>query len=297
MATASPWSSAYPLRDFDRVAHGVAEVQDLAASVLALVRRDDRGLDRDAAFHDGLEGVERAGQAGSGRPRDVVRVGRVGDDAVLDRLRAAGRDLIAGQRGERLDVGEDEPGRVERADEVLARRQVHAGLAADGRVHHREHGGGYLHVRNAAMQRRGDEAAQVAGDAAAQRHDGGIAAETRGDHPVAQVGPRVTHLVPLAGREDERSGGESVRFQQGAHPLAVQRGHATVGDHGVGVRGAAFREQLGQPGEDAASRDDVVRRVAPFGRGDADHHVTSGCPARALACRASTNSRSESRFR
>ena len=61
---------------------------------------------------------------------------------------------------------------MERADEVLALGQVHAGLAADRAVDHREQRGRHLHDVDAAVVHRGREAGRVADDAAADRdHD------------------------------------------------------------------------------------------------------------------------------
>ena len=68
-------------------------------------------------------------------------------------------------------VGDDEPRRVEGADQVLAGREVHADLAADGRVHLRQQRGRHLHQADAAQEGRGREARHVADDAAADGHD------------------------------------------------------------------------------------------------------------------------------
>ena len=60
-------------------------------------------------------------------------------------------------------------GLPDRADVVLALRQVDAGLAADGRVDHREQGRRHVDQAHAALVGGGDEAGQVAHDAAAER--------------------------------------------------------------------------------------------------------------------------------
>ena len=60
---------------------------------------------------------------------------------------------------------------MEGADEVLALGGVDAGLAADGRVDHAEHGGGDGDPAHSAQPGRGDEAGQVGGGAAADADD------------------------------------------------------------------------------------------------------------------------------
>ncbi len=102
---------------------------------------------------------------------DVREQIRVADDTVLDHLREAGDELATRQRREGVDVGNDEPRLVERADQVLAAWVVDARLAADGGVDLRQQRGGQLDDGQAAQQRRRREAAEVADDAAAERDE------------------------------------------------------------------------------------------------------------------------------
>ena len=68
---------------------------------------------------------------------------------------------------------------MEDADEVLALVGVDAGLAADRRIDHAEHGRRHLHDAHAAQPGRGDEAREV-GDRAAAEADDGVAAREVG---------------------------------------------------------------------------------------------------------------------
>ena len=89
------------------------------------------------------------------------------------------RRCASGRVRDRLDVGEHGGRRMERADEVLPRGGVHARLAADRGVDHGEQRGGALHDGHAAHERRGDEAREIADDAAAERDDRRVAAAAR----------------------------------------------------------------------------------------------------------------------
>ena len=60
---------------------------------------------------------------------------------------------------------------MKRANQIFPGLQVHADFAADGTVHLREQRGGHLHERDAPQVGRGDEAREIAHDAAAQRDD------------------------------------------------------------------------------------------------------------------------------
>ncbi len=73
------------------------------------------------------------------------------------------------------------------ADEVLAFGQVHAGLAADGRINLREERRGHLDIGNAAHENRGEKSAHVAHDAAAQRDQQRAAIAARRNHLAQQL--------------------------------------------------------------------------------------------------------------
>ena len=129
--------------------------------------------------------------------------------------------------------GEYEARLVECAHEILARAGVDPGLAADGGIHHAEHGGRNLDDRHAAQPGRGDEAGAVAGievrvgelgfelgDLAGQvgDHPSGILAEghLQGDQPL--------QVLRIHGRLLSRMGGllygfpaSSARAPSGSH--------------------------------------------------------------------------------
>ena len=92
--------------------------------------------------------------------------------------------VLAGrQGGQDLGVAQHRRRLPERADEVLALGQVHAGLAADGGVDLAEQRGGDVDDRDAAVVHRGGEPADVGDQPAADRDDGVGA----GEAPLGEV--------------------------------------------------------------------------------------------------------------
>ena len=156
---------------FERVADGVAEIQDGPQAALGLVLPHDLRLDLAATGHDSRQGARVAPQQLGQVALQPSEEPGVVDDAVFDHLGEAGAILAHGQRGQRVQVAQHEPRLVERADQVLARLQVHADFAADGAVHLGEQGGRHLHEGHAAQIGSGHESRQVAHHAAAERDD------------------------------------------------------------------------------------------------------------------------------
>ena len=113
------------------------------------------------------------------------------------------RSSRRGSVAECVRVREHRGGLMERADHVLAAGMVHAGLAADGGIHLRQQRGRHLHERDAALVAGRREAGHVADDAAAQRHDAGIAREAVGDQHVQHARDVREGLVLLAVRQDD----------------------------------------------------------------------------------------------
>ena len=100
------------------------------------------------------------------------------DRSLLHRFAPSRSQFTSGQRSQRLSVDYDQPWLMKSADEILAGREVHAGLAANRSVDLREQGCRHLHESNAAQISRGGKTRQVANHSAAQR-----------DHHVASLDP------------------------------------------------------------------------------------------------------------
>ena len=95
---------------------------------------------------------------------------RVGDEAALDHLAEAGDQLGTRQGRDQLEVAEHTGRFMERADEVLARTRVDAGLAAHGGVDHAEQRRRDVDDPDAAQPGGRDEAADVSRGAATEGH-------------------------------------------------------------------------------------------------------------------------------
>ena len=169
------------------------------------------------------------------------------------------RSCSTGSVASTLDVGDDGRRLMKRADEILARRRVDAGLSADRRVDHREQRRRHLHERNAAHERRRDEAGEVADDAAAERDDRRVAAEARGEQLVGEARPGLARLVRFAGGNREHAAcatASSAARTRGAYSGPT----LLVGDDRVAVRRRDLRDDVADALERAGGDGDVVRR-------------------------------------
>jgi hypothetical protein len=156
---------------FEGMADGVAEIQDGPQAALGLVLPNHLGFDLTATGHDGGQrarvAVQQLGQLAL-QPRKQPGVV---NDAVFDHFGEARAIFAHGQRSKGGQVAQHKPGLVKRADEVLARLQIQADLAADGAVHLGEQGGRHLHERQAAQIRRRHKSREIAHHTAAEGND------------------------------------------------------------------------------------------------------------------------------
>ena len=239
----------------DRVAEGVAEIEERARPLLALVRRDDRGLDLAGA-------PDRLGQR-RGLAREHARAvrlqpaeeGGVRDERRLHDLREPGAQLPFRQRRQRIDVADDRGRLVEGADQVLAAGMIDAGLAADGGIHLGEQRGRQLHDRDAALVGRGREARDVADHAAAEREHRPVAVDAGPDQRVDDGGDVAERLLLLAARQDaDRVVAACQAFLE---PRQPQRAHRVVGHDQELRRDRVAREQLARAEEPRPDQDRV----------------------------------------
>src|SRR5712671_6765903 len=123
---------------FEGMGKGMAVIEDFAQAGLALVAADDASLDLHVARNQKTERLAVS-------PQNFVQVLfehrkhlRVRDDGMLDDFSQAAAKLAAGERAQKLGIGEYQLGRVKRSDQVLPFRKIYAGLSADGTVHLRD---------------------------------------------------------------------------------------------------------------------------------------------------------------
>ena len=129
--------------------------------------------------------------------------------ALMDSCRPA-RSSAGGRVREEVGVGEDGLRMVEAADEIFSGGEVDAGLAADGGVDLGEEGGGDLHVADAAHVDGGEEAGDVADDAAAEGEEERVAVGSGAGELLGEGFDAGEALVALAAGEEEDGGCASV---------------------------------------------------------------------------------------
>jgi hypothetical protein len=158
-----------------------------------------------------------------------------------------------------VDVDEHAGRLVEGADEVLAGLVVDAGLPPYGGVDHADERGRDLHVRDAAIERRGHESDQVTDHAAAQRHQGGVPAGAKSDDGVLDLVADAAGLAPLTGGEGDQVTDETSPPKAGQERLAVARVKVGIGDDDVSAAHRAPPEMHRQARAEPPFDEDVVR--------------------------------------
>ena len=175
-----------PGRGFQRMAEGMAEIEQCAFAGLALVARHDRGLGpagrRDGVLARGAAGKD-IGLIGF-QPREESFVA---EHAVFGDLGIAGAKLARRQRVEHRGIGHHQHRLVKRAEQVLAVRRIDSSLAADRRIDLRQQRGRHLDEINAAAQDRRGKACEIADHAAAERDHQIVALDLRRDQRFADL--------------------------------------------------------------------------------------------------------------
>src|SRR5688572_11031211 len=260
------------------MAEGVAEVEQRAATRLALVLGDDARLQLAAApdrmdqraplaredlFHIGLEPVDERGIEGK---------------AMLDHLGQAGAQLTVGQRVQGSDVRDHGARLVKGADHVLAQGVIDGGLAADRRIHLSKQRGGYLDEWHATLVDRGGKAREVANHAAAQGNDQRVAAAASLQQIIEQAVEGLPALGLFAIGDDDLGNARAVHCTP--HSLEIDGRNPLVGHD---RRGAARQVRAIELGciENAGAD---VDRVGAAAEGYAERfHAVPSCSSRPRA--------------
>ncbi len=170
---------------------GVAVVQEGTAPALTLVLGHDPRLDLDAPRHP----------LGEREATEVL----AGEEVVLGHL-AEATGVLAWRKGvEHVGVAQHRGRLPERADQVLALREVHARLAADGGVDLAEQRGGHVHHRHTPVVHRRGEPRRVGHHPATHGDDHVLSCQPPLGELPAEVLHRVEALGPLALVDEERA--------------------------------------------------------------------------------------------
>ncbi len=204
---------------------------------------------------------------------------RIFDDAVLDHLGQAGAVFPCVHAGQQEGVDQHRLWLMEGADQVFAGGGVHPGLATHRAVDHGQKAGGYLDEANAAHPASGDEAGQIAGDAATQGddHAGTVDAVRGAGLPQDIGGLQVFDGFPGGKADQPRwAAGELKRMLQA---LAIVFGDHGIGDDQQRAIGDVIVQQFTGPVQAAGFDQDGV---ALAGQVDSEggHQAVSGCRSR-----------------
>ncbi len=249
------------------------EVEQRAGTAgLAFVLRHDPRLGGNAGGDGAFGGSGVEGDDGPAVLFEPVEKAAITEHAVFENFGITGAKFAFGQRAQRAQIGQHQRRLVERADQILARRGVDRGLAADRTVDLRQQRGGQLHEAAAALEDRAGKAGQVADHAAAQREDMVAAFDTLIQQPVGQPGETVPALRCFAGRDivparfDARG---RKRIADGFAPVSARVGIGHDAGMALAQEGPGLRCQIGQqPVAD-------THFVAPAGQFDGNYSHAS----------------------
>ena len=182
--------------------------------------------------------------------------GRVAEERVFDDLCETCAQFPHRQCGEGIEIGEHRGRLMESADQILTARMIHAGLAADRRIHLRQQGRRNLDEIDAALIARGGKPRDVAHDATAQRQHTGIATEAVGHQHIENardVGQRLERFAvgqdalddsPV--RKPSLDGvGVERRYGRITYQDHIARAYPLAEDRGVVEQTAADQDRVG----------------------------------------------------
>jgi hypothetical protein len=185
-------------RILDGVTESVAEVEERACSLLALVGRDDARLDLAGPPYGMREGLHVERQQPLRIALEPAEESCIVDQPVFHDLCQSRSQFAHRQGAQRRQVGEHRARLVKGADEILAAGMIHAGLAADGRIHLREQRRRYLHEIDATLITGSRETRNVADHAATEADHASITIEPLRHHRVEHLRQGRESLVLLA---------------------------------------------------------------------------------------------------
>ena len=245
---------------FERVAEGVAEIQNAAQAAFALVGGNHLHLHAHGVGDDAVHGIGLARQhirAAFGQKSEQLGVPY---DPGLENFEQPGAILAFGQGLQRRRVNGHIERLVEAAHQVLTGHQVDAGLAADGRVHLRQQRGGDLNHRDAAHEDGRQEARHVGDDAAAKGNHQAGAVAAAAHHFFGRLFERPEALPVLAAGQEN----QLVFFSR----KAARQGRALMPPHVFGRDHEEFatlcRKALGQTSDSPAFHRHGIATVRSF---------------------------------
>ncbi|MCY1507599.1 hypothetical protein D9M68_418800 [compost metagenome] len=259
-------------RSLQRMAEGVAEIEQRPQTVLALVRCHDLGLGL-AADRDRLDASRAAGKDRLPVLFEPGEEVRLVDQPILRDLGIAGAKLAWTQRVEHVGIGEHQIRLMEDADQVLAVRGIDAGLAADGGIDLCQERGRDLDETRATAHDASGKAGKIADDAPAKRDHRIVALDPGAKHGFTDRDQLLEALGLLAGGKHERHCVDVTLLQARHQGLEVARRYVLVSDHGHLAPLEAGGDLLAGGGNQPGTDQDIIGTIAEV---DADLAFGSG---------------------
>jgi hypothetical protein len=249
---------AEPGRRLQRVAEGVAQVQQCPVAAFMLVAGDDPGLHLAGPAHrvDPRRAVAVA--HGGGVFLQPLEEARVAQKPIFGHLAVACQEVARRQCLQHIRVRQHQPGLVEGANQVLAVGRVDPGLAADRTIDLGQQRCRHLDEIDAAAKHRRGEARQVADHTAAEGDDQIVALDLQFQQPLDHLGQPGHRLGRLARRQHDGLGLDASPGQPGLQRFQMQPGDGLVGDdHREGAR-QQRADEAARPGDQPRPDMDVV---------------------------------------
>ncbi|MNX86132.1 hypothetical protein D3C86_1180010 [compost metagenome] len=248
-------------RRFQRMAEGVAEVEQRAHAVFFLVGHHHIGLGLAA----GRNRLDAGGAAGADfipvlfQPEEEIRLV---DQAIFDDFGVTSAELPRAQRIEHRRIRQHQIGLVENADEVLAVAGVDARLAADGRIDLCQQRGRYLHEAHAATHDARCKTGEIADNAAAECDHRIVTLHSCRQNRIADGDQMLEALGLFASRQGERNGLDAISLQAIHQAFEIKRRDMFIGDDRRAPALQPRRNFAARPADQARPDQNVIGALA-----------------------------------
>jgi hypothetical protein len=215
-------------RGFERVRNGVPEVQDGAATCIALVGNDHAPLQDQTTSDDLRDGPLVAPHEARNARFESPEEGGIQRHGGLRDLGKSLAVITGRKRAQSAHISPQRDRLVKGSDEVLRTGKVDGGFASERGVHHRKETRGEHNERNTAMPGRGQESGQGSGHAAAEGYDDRLLPRAPLQEPILEQRLGVARFETFTGRKRQEYGLDALGRKPPDELPAVETSHASV---------------------------------------------------------------------